>query len=172
MKYNPKNTAIKRNTLSKPMQKLLDLGIFQGGNIAEKKILDYGCGKGYDVLTMRYNGFDINGYDKYNLDFDDKELLVRTYDIVTYNYVFNVVKSLEEHEEALKLLKILGKEVYISVRADSKSIKDNWLYDEEDDRWDIGKSYQRFYNEQMIEKYFGEVEYIINNSSTKLFRLK
>ena len=32
-------------------------------------------------------------------------------------------------------------------------------------------TYQRFYTEQMVKDYFGEVEFIVSNNSLRLFRL-
>ena len=62
--------------------------------------------------------------------------------------------------------------IYISVRSDTRAIKSNWKYIEEHDYWLTPKNtYQRFYTEEMVNKYFGQVEYIINNGSLKLFKL-
>ena len=66
----------------------------------------------------------------------------------------------------------LGKEIYISVRSDIKAIKSSWVYSEEKDVYiTTSNTYQRFYTEEMIEDYFGEVEFIVSNSSLRLFRL-
>lgn len=170
--YNPfKLTAItRRGLLSKPMDKLLTTGRLRAG----MTVLDIGCGKGEDVQLLRNNhNINIVGYDKFNEAYRDINLLNRRYDVVTCNYCFNVIPELHEHEELLNTISRLGREVYISVRADIKAIKDTWEYIDEYDCWKTSKgSYQRFYNEdRMVEDYFGKVEYIINDSSTKLFKL-
>lgn len=169
--YNPyKLTAISRGgELSKPMKHLLDTGVFDVSQV----IIDIGCGKGVDVSILgQQHGLFIMGYDKYNTEYQTDELLHNTYDVVTCNYCFNVIPTRQEHDELLELLKRIGENIYISVRADIKAIKDNWTYIEEYDCWKTSKgSYQRFYTEDMITEYFGEVEYIINDSSLKLFKL-
>jgi hypothetical protein len=72
----------------------------------------------------------------------------------------------------LEQVKLIGDEVYIAVRADDKSIKYNWQYIKNSDCWKTSRdSYQRFYDEEKVEKYFGQVQYIINNNSFKLFKL-
>ena len=79
---------------------------------------------------------------------------------------------MKEHKELLNKIKSLGNNIYISVRSDKKAIKDTWEYIKENDCWRTPKNtYQRFYTEEMINTYFGEVEYIINNSNLKLFKL-
>lgn len=135
------------------------------------KVLDYGCGHGEDIdlLRERHN-INIVGYDKFNEKFKDETLLNERYDNVTCNYVFNVIYSLEEHRQVLELLRTLSKNVYISVRSDIKAIKD-WRYIAEQDCYKTSRSFQRFYDEQMISEYFGEVEYLGMDSSFKLFKL-
>lgn len=165
--YSPfKLTALKRKTLSVPMRELLNRGIFKG------KCIDFACGYGDDFRFLTHRDIDIVGYDKYNLEFKNDELLKDTYDILTCNYCFNVI-SKQEHKELLEQIKKLSENIYISVRADSKAIKDTWIYIEEYDCWSTSKgSYQRFYTEDNVKEYFGEVEYLINNSNLKLFKLK
>ena len=165
--YNPFKTAISRNCLSVPMRELVNLNIF---NLTDKCI-DIGCGKGQDVTFLRYLGVNIVGYDKYNPKFNDDKLLDSTYDLITCNYVFNVI-DLDEHKNLLNKINKLSDNIYISVRSDTRAIKYNWKYIEENDYWLTSKNtYQRFYTEEMVNKYFGQVEYIINNSSLKLFKL-
>lgn len=161
-------TAIYRNKLSKPMKTLLDKELLKG------KILDYGCGHGDDVIELVYKkGFDVVGYDKYSYSFNNQYLLHTKYDTVTCNYVFNTIPTKQEHDEVLKLLKTIGNDVYISVRSDKKAIKNNWVYYKDNDGYVTPKNtFQRFYDEEMVHKYFGEVEYIINNNSLKLFKIK
>ena len=166
--YNPFTTALTRTSLSVPMRELMNLCLFD----LDSKCIDVGCGKGQDVEFLKYLGVDIVGYDRYNPNFKDDKLLESTYETVTCNYVFNVIYNLQEHKELLNNIKLLGNNIYISVRSDKKAIKDTWEYIEENDCWKTPKNtYQRFYTKEMIDTYFGEVEYIINNSSLKLFKL-
>lgn len=165
--YNPFKTAISRHGLSVPMRELVNLNIF---NLTDRCI-DVGCGKGQDVMFLQYMGVNIVGYDKYNQECKDDKLLDNTYDLLTCNYVFNVI-DLDEHKQLLNKIKLLSENIYISVRSDSRAIKNNWKYIAEHDYWLTPKgTYQRFYDEEMVHKYFGQVEYIINNGNLKLFKL-
>ena len=154
--------------LSVPMRELMNLCVFD----LDSKCIDIGCGKGQDIEFLKYLGINIVGYDRYNNKFKDDKLLENTYDIVTCNYVFNVIYDLQEHKELLNNIKEIGNNIYISVRSDDRAIKDTWEYIKENDCWKTPKNtYQRFYTEEMINTYFGQVEYIINNGSLKLFKL-
>lgn len=165
--YNPFKTAISRNCLSVPMRELVNLNVF---NLTDKCI-DIGCGKGQDVTFLRYLGVNIVGYDKYNPKFKDDKLLDYSYDLITCNYVFNVI-DLDEHKDLLNKIKLLSDNIFICVRSDSRAIKNNWKYILEHDYWLTPKrTYQRFYTEEIVDKYFGQVEYIVNNRSLKLFKL-
>ena len=118
MEIKRKNTAIKRNKLSVPFKWLLE------NNKLEGKILDYGCGRG-DNLSELKNNYNINitGYDKFYEEWSTKPS--ETFDIVTCNYVLNVVEDPNERKEIIKDLLKYGKKVYITVRSDIGSIKDN-----------------------------------------------
>lgn len=59
--------------------------------------LDYGCGKGSDVEKMRSLGFDSSGYDPYYFPRQPNAA-----DIVTMNYVINVIDSVEERLSAIQ----------------------------------------------------------------------
>ena len=166
--YNPFTTALTRTSLSVPMRELMNLCVFD----LDSKCIDIGCGKGQDIEFLKYLGINIVGYDRYNNKFKDDKLLENTYDIVTCNYVFNVIYDLQEHKELLNNIKEIGNNIYISVRSDDRAIKDTWEYIKENDCWKTGRNtYQRFYTEETVNKYFGQVEYIINNGSLKLFKL-
>lgn len=166
--YNPfKLTAIKRKDLSVPMRHLLDKNLLQG------KILDFGCGRGDDLDKLLGLGLDIVGYDKYNPKYYDDELLKFKYDTVTCHYVCNVIPDLPTHQNVIQTIRDLGKNTYVSVRADTKSIKDSWKWDDHAQAYQTSTgSWQRFYDTGMINLLFGDVEYLLNNSSVKLFKLK
>lgn len=165
--YNPYElTALKRTKLSVPMQKLYDL------NLLKYPMLDFGCGNGDDARLLSNMGAYVDGYDKYNLKYSQSGLLLNNYDCVTCHYVFNVIRDLEEHRDILELLKTLSDTVYISVRSDERAIKYGWVCDPLNNCYRTSRgSYQRFYDEEMITRYFGDVEYIVNNSSYKLFKI-
>lgn len=52
-------TAVKRTDLSAPVQFLLQHKLLKG------RILDFGCGLGYDADELKRRGFDVTGYDNY-----------------------------------------------------------------------------------------------------------
>lgn len=165
--YNPfKKTALTRNSQSVPMKKLYDKGFIYG------KCIDIGCGKGFDIQWLKDKGIHIEGYDKFNKEFKNEKLLEDKYDNVFCNYVFNVISDLDEHKELLNTLKLMSNNIYISVRSDEKAIRPNWEYIDGCDCYKTSKlSYQRFYDENKIRNMFGDVEYIISNTSLKLFKI-
>lgn len=168
MQYNPfKKTALRRKELSKPMRELFSLGLLKGN------ILDVGCGYGFDVKKLSELGLDIVGYDKYNVEFNDTKVVHKRYDVVTCNYMFNVIPDLEEHRKMVELLRSLSDNVYIAVRTDVKAIKSTWKWDSDAwGYWTPRKSFQRFYDDYgEINEWFGDVEYIIDDNSMKLFKL-
>lgn len=165
--YNPYiKTALKRNKLSKPMRILKERSLLNGN------IIDFGCGNGDDVNILKTENCKIEGYDKFNSNFKYDYLLELQYDVVTCNYVFNTIPELDTHEETLKLIKRLGQDVYISVRSDIKAINSNWIWSDDECGWWTSKgSFQRFYDEELISKLFGDVEYIHSGNDFKLFKL-
>lgn len=165
--YNPfLKTAIKRKKLSNPLKVLKESELLNGS------ILDYGCGYGESIDILKEEGYDVVGYDRFNTVYAGEEVLNRRYDTLTCNYVFNVIPSLEEHNTLLEYLKTLSDNIYISVRSDLRAVKDTWVYAESSlGYWTTTDSFQRFYNDDMITELFGTVEYIVNNSSYKLFKL-
>lgn len=166
--YNSfKTTALVRgSSMSVPVRTLVKKGILAEG----KSILDFGCGHGESKAQLP--NLNIALYDKFNDQFADVAALNNEYDIVICNYVFNVIPTLDEHAETLNNLRKLGKEVYISVRADVKAVSEKWVFDPANETYFTGRSTQRLYDEDMVARLFGEVEYIVSNQSLKLFRIK
>lgn len=103
-----KFTAIVRKKPSLPMVFLSNNGLLLGD------VLDYGCGRGFDV-----DFFGIDGYDPYwevGIKKDKK------YDTIVCNYVLNVVSEEEQKKiisDIRSLLKPEGK-AYFTVRRDIK----------------------------------------------------
>lgn len=81
------------------------------------RMLDYGCGRGDDVRHLRELGYKVVGYDPYWQD--DRSVLKRKYDIITCQYVFNVIEDRAERlllqATLYDLLKPEGM-IFISVR--------------------------------------------------------
>lgn len=123
-------TAIVRKDLSLPTKFLLERGYLK------EDLLDYGCGRGGDVLILR-NIYQINsfGYDP-NLEklgvynkglFDNNSTLFKRakdcYNTITCHYVLNVVLQSEE-KDILKHIQSYLKpngNAYITCRADYKN---------------------------------------------------
>jgi len=107
MKNNSHKTAITRKKPSLPMRNLDKKGLLQG------KLLDFGCGKGFDA-----NHFGMFGYDPNHAPKKPKG----KFDTITCNYVLNVVQDDEVQgviEDVLKYLKKKGT-AYVTVRRDLK----------------------------------------------------
>jgi ubiquinone/menaquinone biosynthesis C-methylase UbiE len=109
-------TAITRRAPSAPMQKLASLGLLKG-----QRMLDYGCGKGVDANHYKMDKYDPHFYP---LPVTTAiSLLANQYDVITCNYVLNVVEETVV-KKILKDIRTLLKEdgvAYISVRRDIKN---------------------------------------------------
>lgn len=112
MQNEPQLTAITRSKMSAPTKHLADKRLLKG------RILDFGCGKGFDTDYLKQSGLDITGYDP----FFRPNLPQGLFDTIICNYVLNVLE-VDKEEEVLKTIKsYLNKEgiAYITVRRDIK----------------------------------------------------
>jgi hypothetical protein len=111
-------TAIKRNKISRPVKKLLELNL-----IPKNKILDYGCGKEDDVNGLSDLGHNIKGFDPYWKN--DLDILKNKYNVILCTYVFCTVSKNTRTNIKRNILDLLTKngKAYISVRRDVKSDK-------------------------------------------------
>lgn len=92
------------------MKYLLDNGLLCG------RILDYGCGHGFDADLLR-----VAGYDPYYRS----TLPSGQFDTITCNYVLNVIESPKERQSVVRrILSLLsmGGKAYITVRNDLTSL--------------------------------------------------
>ena len=156
------NTAIKRTSHSVPYRAHIKAGRLQG------RILDYGCGRGYAVAALRAQGLDIHGFDKFQPAWSDRP--AGEFDVVTCNYVLNVIEDPAERQQVIQELKTLGRDVYITVRSDLKSIKDSWE-PMADGYYTSGKTFQKIYTADMVREEFGPVEILMANSTGIMFRV-
>lgn len=109
-KNHPYLTAIERDRISAPTRWLLRNNLLKG------KILDFGCGYGFDTDSLKKDGFDIDGYDNYYRN----QYPDRKYDIIICQYVLNVLEQNEQAQvlmQVSELLKPTGK-AYFTVRRD------------------------------------------------------
>lgn len=146
------NTAIGRTKHSKPYQYMINKNII-GDNMS---ILDFGCGRGFDVSTLKGQGYTIEGYDKFQPLWDDKEVIhyTRKYDLITCNYVMNVVEEESERWYLLETMKGLSNRIILSVRADKKAIRENWKKYNDGYITSSG-TFQKFYDLQELERELG-----------------
>lgn len=111
-------TAITRTKLSTPMKylftNLLDRKVITDN---QKQILDFGCGKGFDAESLGLDMYDPYYYPEYPN---------KKYDIITCNYVLNVLTEPEVNKVLGEIKGLLNNKgvAYITVRRDVK--KDGW----------------------------------------------
>ncbi len=128
---------------------------------------------GTTVEELRNNyKINISGYDKFQPEWSEKPN--KHFDIVTCNYVLNVIEDPLERFELIEELKTMGDQIYITVRSDIKSIKDNWI--PYNDGYLTGRknncTFQKIYTIDMIKDEFGDVEIIMANSTGIMFKIK
>lgn len=160
------NTAIRRNKLSVPFKFLLKNNLLNG------TVLDYGCGRGDNFEELRNNyKINISGYDKFQPEWSEKPN--NHFNIITCNYVLNVIEDPMERFELIEELKTMGDQVYITVRSDIKSIKDNWI--PYNDGYLTGRknncTFQKIYTIDMVKDEFGNVKIIMANSTGIMFKV-
>jgi ATP adenylyltransferase len=108
-------TAITRNKPSKPMKYLDENGFLNNPFcVFDINQLDFGCGKGFDADHFKM--------DKYDPHFNP-EFPTKLYDVITCNYVLNVIPDQFTRDQVLRdiqsLLKPDGR-AFITVRRDVK----------------------------------------------------
>lgn len=109
---HPYLTAIQRNDLSVPTRYLLTHNLLKG------RILDFGCGYGFDADELSRLGFDIVGYDYYyRPDFPEGK-----FDTILCNYVLNVLEPYAQAEILMNVTNLLSPHgcAYFAVRRDLK----------------------------------------------------
>lgn len=109
---HPHLTAIHRDKMSAPTRFLLNKRLLQG------RILDFGCGFGFDTDFLKQKGFDITGYDSYYRPKHPEG----KYDTIVCNYVLNVLEPYAQAEVLMDVSNLLssGGSAYFAVRRDLK----------------------------------------------------
>lgn len=101
-------TALKRTSLSAPIQALLRRGFLKQGD----SFFDYGCGRGDDVVALRDIGVLATGWDPYFARDEEK----RRAAVVNLGFVINVIEDRDERDAAVREAFSLAEQV-LSVAA-------------------------------------------------------
>ena len=107
---HPYLTAIKRSRLSAPARYLLKHDLLKG------RILDFGCGLGFDTDELRRQELDVTGYDCYYRP----EYPEGKFDTIMCIYVLNVLELYAQAEVMMDINHLLAPHgtVYFAVRRD------------------------------------------------------
>lgn len=178
MEIKPWLTAIHRKQISVPLQKILNLNFLN----KNQKILDYGCGHGYDLLHLKNNGFNIIGYDKFIKTYSDDSYAKYSYDIIFCFYVLNTIHLEKDRIEVLSnILNCLKKngQAFIAVRSidEFQSQKTETYIEFKDGIVTKKNTFQKYftseYLESLIKDNFSDVkfEYIKINKYTLFIKL-
>lgn len=144
---NPEKTAMKRKKISKPLRLLIEKNLIS----KDMKILDYGCGYGFDVNYLIKFGYTVEKYDSFY--FNDKEVLNKKYDLILLNYVLNVIPNIEERVNVIKQCFKLSNKVLISVIKGSlknpKPYNDGFITNR--------NTFQKFYTDEELVNFVNSI---------------
>ena len=137
------------------MRKYLKLGYLNKSD----KIIDYGCGKGKDVETLRGLGYNCIGYDPY-VPYGSFNIPKGSFDIILLTYVINVISSQNELMTLLTNVFNLCKQnsmIMIASRSnldiDTETKKNHWK--KYNDGWVTMKNtFQRGYKKKELKMLF------------------
>jgi DNA phosphorothioation-associated putative methyltransferase len=145
MKVNRQLTAIARTDLSRPFQLAIEHQVIS----KRTRILDFGCGRGFDVDKLRDSGWSTFGWDPAHRPTTRKTKS----DVVTFNYVLNVIEDQNERVLTLKSAFELAKScLIVSARLDFerdeahvRPFADGWLTSR--------NTFQKFYTQDELRDF-------------------
>jgi SAM-dependent methyltransferase len=107
-----------RKILSPTVRYLIRYGLLDKSD----SFLDFGCGRGFDFQELQKQGYNAQGFDPYY--FPDCDLLGK-FDVVSCNYVLNVVESIDERREVLrKAWELTNKRLIVAANCRGKGISE------------------------------------------------
>ena len=104
-------TAITRSSPSSPASYLVNNGFITKNS----KVLDFGCGKGFDAFFYKWEKFDPHFFPEYPVD---------KFEVVTCFYVLNVIPSESDRKKVLEHIDHLLDDsgvAYVAVRNDIRN---------------------------------------------------
>lgn len=136
-------TAMARRTLSRPIQIALEHGILAKGT----SILDYGCGRGYDVDSLKSQGWAIRGWDPVHRPTTRRSAV----DVVTLIYVINVIEREDERLRTIQHAWKLARQCLV-VAARLEHERDEAHIRPAADGWmTLRGTFQRFYEQDDLQ---------------------
>jgi DNA phosphorothioation-associated putative methyltransferase len=149
--------AIRRTGPSLPLKEYLKF--FPASELADKTILDYGCGHGKDVEYLNGLGLSAIGWDPSS----GEEKPVVTFDLVFLTYVLNVISTPEERFATLNSAWAnvdAGGRLVVACRTEKeieKEAKKNGWEKFNDGYLTKAKSFQKGIDGLIMLRYFGQL---------------
>ncbi|NKC21480.1 DNA phosphorothioation-associated putative methyltransferase [Pseudoalteromonas sp. S4498] len=144
-------TAINRDRLSAPFQKLAKFGYLNG----EYSIQDYGCGLGDDHRELEASGLNINAWDPVHKPEGQK---VQS-DIVNLGFVLNVIEDYDERVDTLRQAYALcDKLIVVSVMLTSSAVTEQFK-PYKDGVITKRNTFQKYYSQAQIREF---IEHTLN----------
>jgi len=114
---NSHKTAMTRQNISRPLRHLIGLGLIG----TKDRILDFGCGKGYDYKNLARQKFKAVGYDPYYFP----KLPKGKFSLVIMTYVINVLHVPERNRAILRAWDYVKKGGRLAITARTEREVDN-----------------------------------------------
>ncbi|MDD9989846.1 MAG: DNA phosphorothioation-associated putative methyltransferase [Spirochaetaceae bacterium] len=148
----PDRTAIRRNSLSRPVALALDDGLIKQG----RTFFDYGCGRADDLRRLHKLGFSVSGWDP--AFFPDEERSPA--DVVNLGYVVNVIEDPAERVVVLRAAWELARKVLVvSARLDWEAT-DAAVDFQSDGIVTRKRTFQKFFTQEELRQW---IEHVLNH---------
>lgn len=148
-------TAINRDRLSAPFQKLAKYGYLNG----DFSILDYGCGLGDDATELEAHGLNIHAWDPVHRP----DVKKTPCDIVNLGFVLNVIEDQQERQDTLKAAyQYTNKLLLVSVMLANEA-KQEHFKPYKDGVITSRNTFQKYFSQAQIRNY---IEQVLNVKTT------